>query len=188
MRLGNLHHQLVALLKTDEPARLGPERRAGTLKAEEIDDQLTHVFQELGSTRGVQNLLKAAIYIWHDHLDAAHLLAQEIESDDGSLLHGIVHRREPDYSNARYWFRRVGSHPSYLALALGASEILARSGEGDLQSRLLPNKTWDPFAFVDEVQDVGRGEFRSRTRLLEEIQKIEIAAFVENVANRAARG
>lgn len=186
MRLGNLHHQLVALLKTDEPAHLGSERRLGTLKIEEIDGQLAPVFQELGSTRGVQNLLKAAVYIWHDHLDEAHVLAQDIETDDGSLLHGIVHRREPDYSNAKYWFRRVGSHPSYLALALGATELLARAAEHDLQSRLIPNKTWDPFAFVDEVQDVGRGEFRSRVRWLEEIQRIEIEAFVENVANRAA--
>jgi hypothetical protein len=186
MRLGSpLHHQLLALLKTDAPAHLGSGARGGTLAINAIDAHLNLAFKETRINSATQDLLRGGLYLWHDHLAEAHAIAQEIETADGSLLHAIMHRREPDYPNAKYWFRRAGSHPSFLALAAQAAEVLNRVPETDLQSRLLPNKTWDPFAFVDEVEDVQRGEFRSRVPLLEEIQKLEMQCFLENIANRA---
>lgn len=51
--------------------------------------------------------------LWHD----AHEVAQSINSPEGSYWHAILHRLEPDPGNAAYWFRRVGAHPIFPALA-----------------------------------------------------------------------
>ena len=184
MRAGTLFSDLRALLETTEPASLGPERRAEALSIEALDAKLNPAFQDIRLTPALKNLLRATIYLWHDHLDAAHEIAQAIETADGSLLHAIMHRREPDFSNAKYWFRRVGSHPSFLSLGMRAGEYLARNSQGDLQSRLLPNKTWDPFAFVDAVEDASEGQFVAAAPMLREVQKLEFESLLENLVNR----
>src|SRR6188472_305250 len=181
---GNLMHDLHQLLKTDEPAHLGPQPRSGTLSTEELDDHLGTAFKGTKIPPSVENLFRSIFYLWHDHLDESHHISQSIENQDGSLAHAIMHRREPDYSNAKYWFRRVGHHPSFLSLAPRASELLAKHNESDLASRLLPNRTWDPFAFVDAVEDAAEGQFRSKVPILEELQKLEFECFIENLVNR----
>ena len=40
--------------------------------------------------------------------EEAHGLVQEDASPMGSYLHGVIHRHEGDYRNARYWFARSG--------------------------------------------------------------------------------
>ncbi len=175
--------ELRLLLDTDELAALGPERRTGALTTAQLDVLLSKALPA-STTVAVRALFSAAAYLWHDHLDEAHRIAQEIETADGSLLHGIMHRREPDYGNAKYWFRRVGAHPSFLSLAVRASELLEKTDESDLHSRLLPNKTWDPFAFVDAVEDATEGQFLSKVERLQQIQKLEFECFFENLWNR----
>ena len=49
--------------------------------------------------------------LWHDgknDWEAAHAIAQDIESAEGSWIHGYLHRKEVDESNARYWYGRAG--------------------------------------------------------------------------------
>jgi hypothetical protein len=183
MKLGGLFPELKRLVDTAELAGLGPERRAGTLSVSEIDQELRGAWAGK-MTPAVKDLFRAGIYLWHDHLDAAHKIVQDIETADGSLLHGIMHRREPDYGNAKYWFRRVGAHPSFLGLAVAASEYLEKADERDLHSRLAPNKMWDPFAFVDAVEDAEGGQFRSKIPVLQQVQKLEFECLLENLVNR----
>ena len=54
--------------------------------------------------------IKSGLLLWNDALDASHTISQELANATGSYWHGLMHRREPDYSNAKYWFGRVGTH------------------------------------------------------------------------------
>jgi hypothetical protein len=49
--------------------------------------------------------------LWHDgrgNWDEAHRIAQEDDSSDAAWVHGYLHRKEGDTSNARYWYARAG--------------------------------------------------------------------------------
>src|SRR6266851_8286896 len=65
----------------------------------------------------------AGLWLYHDFMDESHTLSQEIHTTSGSYWHGFMHRREPDYSNAKYWFQRVGSHPIFESVSVDAKEI-----------------------------------------------------------------
>lgn len=89
----------------------------------------------------------AGLWLWYDFLDESHQISQDVASPEGSYWHGIMHRREPDYWNSKYWFRRVGDHPIFEPLAASARE-LAREAPPEAR-RLADQRRWDPFAFVD---------------------------------------
>ncbi len=80
----------------------------------------------------------SAMWLLYDFLDESHTISQGVATAEGSFWHGIMHRREGDFSNAKYWFRKVGLHPVY--------ERLAADGADD----------WDPYEFVDACQSALR--------------------------------
>src|SRR2546421_9505928 len=139
--MAGLSSDLRKLLSTSEPPQLGPERRPGTLSIPEIEA----LAKAQSGPKAPQQLVRATLYLWHDHLDEAHSIVQEIETTDGSYLHGIMHRREPDYSNARYWFNRVGKHACFAELAKRAREMV---GASPLLTGLSKSAQWDPYAFI----------------------------------------
>lgn len=58
--------------------------------------------------------------LWQDakgDWDAAHKLAQSVESADGAWVHAYLHRKEGDLSNASYWYSRAGQKMSQFSLA-----------------------------------------------------------------------
>ncbi|HEX3725872.1 MAG TPA: hypothetical protein VHV08_06500, partial [Pirellulales bacterium] len=67
----------------------------------------------------------AGLWLRHDFLDESHAISQEIETSGGSYWHGIMHRREGDFANSQYWFRRVGHHPIFPDLCSAASQLAA---------------------------------------------------------------
>jgi len=103
------------------------EANRGRLQSLSVDKAFAHA--KVVDTDNARCCL-SAMWLLYDFLDDSHTLSQGIETVEGSFWHGIMHRREGDFSNAKYWFRKVGSHPVY--------ELLAAD--------------FDPFDFVDACQ------------------------------------
>jgi hypothetical protein len=101
----------------------------------------------------------SGVWLLHDFLDESHTISQEIDTASGSFWHGIMHRREGDFSNAKYWFRRVGRHPAFEAIGQRAAELAAVRGDEQAIKKLISSSSWDPFAFVDLCESSlhGRG-------------------------------
>ncbi|MBI4660882.1 MAG: hypothetical protein HY735_18760 [Verrucomicrobia bacterium] len=177
--------ELRRFLHTSEPAELGPTARSGTLPHEPIEEAIRAVVGETILAERTGELIRGTLLLWHDHLDAAHAIAQSIENADGSLLHAIMHRREPDYWNSKYWFQHAGKHICYSAIAARAGALLEHDREKRFTALVL-NGNWDPFAFVDACEELERGG-RGGTQkdILRKIQKIEFEAFLDHVLQQA---
>src|SRR5881396_2646331 len=122
------------LMSTPEPPELGPGPRSGVLDLDALNEKLDAFLVRHALPPAVHQPLRSAVLLWHDHLDASHRLSQDLHTADGSFLHGIMHRREPDYGNAKYWFDRVGPHPLFADLAQRATALLEARGEKVLQT------------------------------------------------------
>lgn len=58
------------------------------------------------------SLFKGGLWYALDALDAAHSIFQDDPSPEGSYWHGMLHRREGDFPNAKYWLQRAGRIPA----------------------------------------------------------------------------
>ena len=65
---------------------------------------------------GDQPALQSALWLYVDELDLSHEISQTLKDATGSYWHGIMHRREGDFSNSHYWFNRTGAHPAMASL------------------------------------------------------------------------
>ncbi|HXG47639.1 MAG TPA: hypothetical protein VNO52_08445 [Methylomirabilota bacterium] len=175
-----LFAELEPLLATPEPPQLGPGPRPGVRSIEDLRATLQRSLTNRVSRAHEGRLIEAVVLLWHDHHEPAHSIVQDIENADGSFVHGILHRREPDYGNAGYWFRRVGRHPSFAILAERVARLPVDGADHELKQRLLAGGRWDPFAFIDACAEVSRGdESGSRGRFLREVQRQEFEILLE---------
>ena len=130
--------------------------------------------------------LRAGLYQLQDLLDDSHECSQSIEGvgthRNGDYWHAIMHRREPDAGNAKYWFRRVGQHPVFPELARWLNSQPGLAGE---HSRLLKSGRWDPCEFVDLCETVRTEAASPRKRLVERIQFVEMVLLLERTAQDA---
>lgn len=64
-------------------------------------------------TESAQSLCESGLWLLAGDLNRSHDISQDDRSAEGSFWHGIMHRREGDFGNAKYWFRQVGDHPLF---------------------------------------------------------------------------
>jgi hypothetical protein len=160
---------------------LGPLRRSAPCKPEEIETELAPFLGKRQPPGNRGQCLHALVLLWNDHFDLAHGIVQDLTGPDAAFVHGIIHRREPDYANARYWFQRVGEHPVLERLAEAAAPILA--GHPALPYRLIREGRWNTFAFIDAVSAAcERGDSAPETALLRELQRQEAMTLARHLA------
>lgn len=70
-----------------------------------------------GGNSTAETLALSGLWLLAGELDRSHGLSQSIETAEGAYWHGIMHRREGDFWNSKYWFRRVGDHAVLAELA-----------------------------------------------------------------------
>lgn len=113
------------------------------------------------------------LYLWNDHWEAAHEIAQSDEGEpDHDFLHGILHRREGDFGNAAYWFRSAGAHPCRTFLATRIRQVLADRTES-WPATWIVDDVWQPLAFNQSVRTRGRDD----EDLLRAVQAAEMISF-----------
>ena len=166
------------LLLPQRLAELGPgtPNKAALERSTRLTDQ-----QMLGENRLARPCAaaacRAALWLHHDYLDESHRISQTLEDRDGSYWHALMHRREPDPQNAKYWFRRVGTHPVYPALQaatleLAETDTFATEPDRPKLGALTADGEWDPIAFVDLCESASRGD-ASQQLLCRRIQLCE---------------
>jgi hypothetical protein len=129
----------------------------------------------------------AALWLAYDYLDESHTLSQEVHTTDGSYWHGIMHRREPDYGNAKYWFRRVGDHPIFPQLATAAATLAAEAKHDAASQFLAVGESWDPYRFIDLCEAIARGRSRAE-QLARAVAQAEWRLLFEHCWRQAVDG
>jgi hypothetical protein len=134
-----------------------PSRARGLLAGVTPDQLLSVPVKD----RAAADALLAGLWLWHDALDESHAISQGIETPAGSFWHAIMHRREGDFSNAKYWYARCHNHPA------------------------LPD---DPGSLVDLVARVHRDPAHPEHARAVELQRQEWGALFEHCVRAAAGG
>jgi hypothetical protein len=129
--------------------------------------------RKLGGIQAPELIAAGALWLY-GFLDESHVISQGIASAEGSYWHALMHRSEPDFSNSKYWYRRVGKHDIFPALREAVGKIGVRdTEEADAVKSLLAGRDWDPFRFVDLVEQAARGKFGG----LALIQEVALAEY-----------
>ena len=124
-------------------------------------------------------VVASALLLWNDDLDGSHTLSQALPDAFGSWLHGTMHRREGDFPNSKYWFRRVGTHAGFTQMARRAAAAVAAAGGQPAPELGVLAERWDPYAFVDLCANAAAGRGADYVAVLESLQAAELELLTE---------
>jgi hypothetical protein len=146
-----------------------PDRRLIQRVAAAEDD-------EIGAADGQEAMcLRSLLLIAAGDLDQAHRIVQAMSTSDGAYIHGLIHRLEDDFDNARYWFRRAGVNSA-------TPEIYRRAAA--VSATVASRPTWDPFLVTDMVE---KSRETGVTKELRAILTIEFEGLLQGIASARDR-
>ncbi len=116
--------------------------------------------------------LLAALWLRHDYLNEAHELCQAVETPTGSWWHAILHRREGDFFNAKYWYARAAGHPA-MAMVAAAMGNAVGGLPADKSLLRIVSPSYNGAALVDLVQRVHKNQADPQYDLAVTLQLME---------------
>ena len=139
------------LLNPDLLKKLTPTEPLGwelPAKIRDASDEVLSGGKEIADAR-MFALVRGALLCAVDALDAAHRIFQDDASDLGSYWHGVMHRREGDFDNARYWFRRAGRLPIFDRMHQAAAQV---------SPNMSRQTTWDAYLLTGMCEQAKFGD------------------------------
>lgn len=124
---------------------LGDQKRDNTLNQSEISQWVSSLNDKYAISKDTEKFLRALMLLWNDFLEPSHSIVQEMGHPEASYIHGMMHRREGDFGNAKYWFRRA-----YPLENQGQFDSLVEKYTLELGETI--SGVWDPAGFVDRCQ------------------------------------
>lgn len=183
--------EVVGLLKQRPILSVGPH----IIWNERLDRQIKAIPLTEGDDekRAYEIALKGAFLIYNDSLSKGHDELQDrlvyARHDTSSYWHGIMHRKEGDYNNAKHWLPL--DHPIHAELLEKTRAFVREQQISDLELKASLNKlaeqpTWNPGLFVDLVKEhVTKGLSEEAATLLNNIQKFEIDLLLDFTCEKA---
>jgi hypothetical protein len=113
-----------------------------------------------------------------DDLSGCHEFFQNVTGDLVAYWHGMMHRREADFDNARYWFRRAGVLPFFNTLYSRVAEVSTDTAK---------QTSWDPYLFTGECEQ-NRFGADSEEASLARLQRAEFDAVFDYSWRQASVG
>lgn len=132
----------------------------------EIASQLVATALQDPALKGKQTL-EAGLWLYVDDLERSHAVSQSLNRPSGSFWHAIMHRREGDFSNSHYWYRKTGQHPVISRVDSGGGGAAAGTEIGG----------YEPHDFVDRVERAYKQQSDSPD--LVALQRLEWVALFE---------
>jgi hypothetical protein len=136
----------------------------------------------------------AGLWLWAEDLEHSHMISQKSPDEllrtgprslntlsnqtsfDGeatlAFWHAIMHRREGDFSNSKYWYARCANHAALPVMAATAAKHVHAMPADKALLRLVATG-WNPNAFVDLVQAVHASPNDPRYSLAVALQRME---------------
>jgi hypothetical protein len=124
------------------------------------------------------------LWLWHDALDECHRIVQDLIGPTGAFWHAIMHRREGDFSNAKYWYDRCADHRAFRLISAMALDVVGRHTTDKSLLRIVAGE-YNPDDFVDLVASIHDQPEDLRHRAAVRLQQIEWEALFYHCAYEA---
>lgn len=164
-----------------EPYRALVVRQPGLPEVRDLLEVLSPADVVAASVRSLSDVsaVLSALWLRHDFLDESHRFSQEIDTPTGSYWHAIMHRREGDFWNSKYWLNKCRGHPALAAISRQATDVI-NAFPADKSIMKLTLGDFDAHTFVDLVEAVQDQPADARHELIVLLQQIEWQGLFEH--------